>query len=387
MATRRLRLCKADSAAHIRAAFELREEAARWLLEKGIPQWQPGEVPLEIFERRSQNGSLYVALDGAADTVAATVFLDEEPPVVWKDGSIHSSVDQQGISCLYLSGLVVARFAAGCGAEVLELVGSEVSRRGFRRIRLDCFDGNSRLREFYNDAGYTDCGAVPEEDWYVRLFERRLPQRTSQAQLTAVYGDQISGNCMKVKWVADLLGLSYEWRETSVLAADTRTAQFLELNPAGQVPLAVLSNGRTLAQSNAIMLYLAEGTDLIPDDPFERALMHQWLFWEQYSHEHAIAVLRFQRRFLNRTDEELSDSALPEKCISVLRLMNEHLTERSYFVGEHISLADIALVAYTRWSHHAGFELEPDYASVAAWVRRIETELSVEHVAEGDSAL
>ena len=111
-----------------------------------------------------------------------------------------------------------------------------------------------------------------------------------------------------MKFVADRLGLAYEWRETSVLAAETRTPAFLALNPAGQVPLAVFGGGRTLAQSNAIMLHLAEscgGSGLIPEDPFDRALMHQWLFWEQYSHEHAIAVLRFQRHFLKKTDDQV----------------------------------------------------------------------------------
>jgi glutathione S-transferase len=211
--------------------------------------------------------------------------------------------------------------------------------------------------------------------------QQQQQQQQQQPTLATVYGDTISGNCLKVKFVADWLGLAYEWKETSVLAVETRTPEFLRLNPTGQVPLVVFDDGRTLAQSNAIMLHLAEGSDLIPADSFERAQMFQWLFWEQYSHEHAIAVLRFQRHFLKKADDELSDAALPDKCIAVLRLMQDHLAERSYFVGERLSLADIALVAYTRFSHHAGFPLDDPYPSVAAWVARIESELGLEHAA------
>ena len=95
------------------------------------------------------------------------------------------------------------------------------------------------------------------------------------------YGDSISGNCLKGKWVAELLGVAFEWRETSVMKGETRTPEFLALNPAGQVPLAILADGRTLAQSNAIMLHLAEGSRLIPADAYARAKMYEWLFWEQ----------------------------------------------------------------------------------------------------------
>ena len=100
-----------------------------------------------------------------------------------------------------------------------------------------------------------------------------------------IYGDSISGNCLKVKWVADYLGRKYEWIETDVLRGESRTAQFLALNPAGQVPLVVLGDGRPLAQSNAIIVHLAEGSDLIPADAYDRARMLEWMFWEQYSHE------------------------------------------------------------------------------------------------------
>jgi glutathione S-transferase len=99
-----------------------------------------------------------------------------------------------------------------------------------------------------------------------------------------IYGDSISGNCLKVKWVADSLGLSYAWIETDIMAGESRTAEFLAMNPAGQVPLVVLDDGRPLAQSNAIILHLAEGSALIPNDPYDRARMLEWLFWEQTLH-------------------------------------------------------------------------------------------------------
>jgi glutathione S-transferase len=193
-----------------------------------------------------------------------------------------------------------------------------------------------------------------------------------------IYGDSISGNCLKVKFVADRLGLPYDWVEISVLNKETRTPEFLAMNPAGQVPLVRFADDRVLAQSNAIILYLAEGSDLIPADAFERAKMYQWLFWEQYSHEPAIAVLRFQKFYLKKTDSEIDPNLRP-RCLRVLSLMDEHLEGLRYFVGAKLSLADIALVAYSRFSHQAGIDLK-QYSNVAAWVRRVEDDLETGHL-------
>jgi len=195
--------------------------------------------------------------------------------------------------------------------------------------------------------------------------------------MLTVYGDSISGNCLKVKFVCDRLAIPYRWVETSVLKAQTRTPEFLGMNPAGQVPVITLSDGRVLAQSNAIMLHLAEGSDLIPADAYERALMLQWLFWEQYSHETVIAVRRFHKAFLKKSDAEIDPTLLP-KGERVLAVMEEHLAARSHFVGERLSLADIALVAYTRWGGEGGFNLPPH---VQSWIRRIESELGLDHAA------
>lgn len=110
-----------------------------------------------------------------------------------------------------------------------------------------------------------------------------------------IYGDSRSGNCLKVSWTADLLGYDYDWVETDILRGESRTEEFLKRNPSGQTPTVVLPDGRALAQSNAIILHLAseKNSDLIPSDPYALAKVHEWLFWEQYSHEPYIAVRRF----------------------------------------------------------------------------------------------
>jgi glutathione S-transferase len=197
-----------------------------------------------------------------------------------------------------------------------------------------------------------------------------------QAQTLTIYGDSISGNCLKVKFVADLLGIPYCWIETSVVQQKTRTTEFLALNPAGQVPVAQFADGRVLSQSNAIMLYLAAGTKIIPTDSFARAQMYQWLFWEQYSHETAIAVLRFRLVYLKLPEDQIEPSLRP-RCIAALDLMNSHLEQRRYFVDDTLSLADIALVAYTRFAPEAGLVLPQ---KVAQWVRRVEDDLKLDHL-------
>ena len=140
-----------------------------------------------------------------------------------------------------------------------------------------------------------------------------------------------------------------------------------------------LADGSLLAQSNAIILHLAEGSSLIPADAYDRALMYQWLFWEQYSHEPAIAVLRFQRLYLKKPDSDI-DSALVGKCEKMLALMESHLAARAYFVGAQLSLADIALVAYTRFAHDAKLDLMR-WPRVRQWVGRIEDDLGIMHAA------
>lgn len=190
-----------------------------------------------------------------------------------------------------------------------------------------------------------------------------------------IYGDSISGNCLKVKWTADLLGIRYEWIETSVLDGSTRTAEFLAMNPAGQVPLLRYDDGRTLAQSNAIILTLAEGSRLIPADPYRRAKMLEWLFWEQYSHEPYVAVARFQVHYLGKAVAEV-EPRIVERGNAALKLLEGQLAERTFLADDILTLADIALVAYTRVAHEGGFDLG-DYPVVRAWIARVEAALGI----------
>ena len=185
-----------------------------------------------------------------------------------------------------------------------------------------------------------------------------------------IYGDSISGNCLKVKWTADHLGVAYEWIETDVLKSETRTPEFLALNPAGQVPVVVLGDGRALAQSNAIILFLAEGSDLIPTATYDRARMLEWMFWEQYSHEPYVAVARFHVKYLGKPVAEL-DPKLVERGTAALRRLEEGLADHPFLVGERVSLADVALVAYTRMAPDGGFDLAA-YPRITGWIARVE---------------
>jgi glutathione S-transferase len=195
------------------------------------------------------------------------------------------------------------------------------------------------------------------------------------AGMLTIYGDRISGNCLKVKWTAETLAIPYTWRDVDVTKAESRTPAFLALNPAGQVPTVVLDDGRTLAQSNAIILHLAEGSALIPADAYERAKLLEWLFWEQYSHEPYIAVARFQMKYLGKPASEL-EPRIVERGEAALALMDQALQGREYLVGAALTLADIALVAYTRMAADGGFALS-DYPAVEAWVARIEAVLPI----------
>jgi glutathione S-transferase len=191
-----------------------------------------------------------------------------------------------------------------------------------------------------------------------------------------IYGDSRSGNCLKVQWTADFLGLPSEWIEVDIMSGGSRTPEFLAMNPAGQVPTVVLTDGRPLAQSNAIILHLAEGSALIPEDAYDRAKMLEWMFWEQYSHEPAVAVARFRVAYLGETHEGL-DPKLKERTWAALQRLEDGLAHgRPFLVGDTVSLADVALVAYTRLSHEGGFE-RTGYPRVQAWIGRVEQALGI----------
>ena len=193
-----------------------------------------------------------------------------------------------------------------------------------------------------------------------------------------IFGDSRSGNCLKVRWTATHLGVDFDWTEIDVLSGATRTEEFLKLNPSGQVPAVILPDGRGLSQSNAIIVYLAGLADssLLPTGLFERAKVNEWLFWEQYSHEPSIAVRRFQKAFLNKPDDEI-DPQLLAKGRRALGQMEMALAAADYLVGDALTVADIALVAYTRVAHEGGFDLA-EFANVRAWVARVERDLLIE---------
>ena len=191
-----------------------------------------------------------------------------------------------------------------------------------------------------------------------------------------IYGDQKSGNCLKVKWTADHLGLVYDWQDVDVLKGETRTEDFLAINPAGQVPCLIRQDGRILAQSNAIIFHLAEGSGLIPEDSFDVAKMLEWMLWEQYSHEPFIAVRRFQKAFAQMPEDEM-DPVLMAKGRRALGVMEMRLLSRDFIVTDRMTLADISLVAYTRVADEGGFDLD-EFLNVKAWVHRIEDALDLD---------
>jgi len=190
-----------------------------------------------------------------------------------------------------------------------------------------------------------------------------------------VHGMRSSGNCHKVRMVLDITGQPYVWNEVDLMRGGTRTAEFLRLNANGKVPVVELGDGTTLAESNAILWYFGEGSPLVPDDRLGRAQMLQWMFFEQYSHEPAIAVARFIRVFGQGQD----DPRLPDLLARggrALAVMEQHLSKRRFFVGERLSLADLALFAYTHRAADGGFDLAA-WPAVVSWLDRCRSERGV----------
>ena len=183
-----------------------------------------------------------------------------------------------------------------------------------------------------------------------------------------------SGNGYKVRLLLTLLGLPFARVEYDVDRGATRTPDFLRLNPNGRVPVLDVEDGRCLAESNAILCYLAEGTRFLPADRFERALVLQWLFFEQYSHEPNIATLRYWITHRLMNDERRAQVEGKRRWgEAALAVMERHLDGRRYFVGERYSIADIALYAYTHVAGEGGFDLAP-YAAIRRWLDRVASE-------------
>jgi len=186
-----------------------------------------------------------------------------------------------------------------------------------------------------------------------------------------LYDSPVSGNCYKVRLILAYRGLPYDRRGLSVSDRSDRGEVLGGLNPALRVPTLVLDDGLPLAESGAILWYFGEGTPLVPDDPYERAQVLQWMFFEQYDHEPSIAVVRFWVAFSGRP-EAFADR-LEERTAAgyrALDAMESHLADRKYLVGASPTLADIALYAYTHVAPEGGFDLSR-YPAVGDWLRRV----------------
>ena len=188
-----------------------------------------------------------------------------------------------------------------------------------------------------------------------------------------LYGDRRSGNCYKAALILSLTGREFQWVETDVMTGGTRTEEFLAMNPNGKVPLLQLPDGRCLAESNAMLLHLSEGTRFLPQDVFDRALVYQWLFFEQYSHEPYIAVARFIVLLAGRDKEEAERlEQLRVQGDAALAIMDQALADKTFLAGDTFTVADIALFAYTHVAGDGGFDLGA-YRNVQKWITRIES--------------
>ena len=196
-----------------------------------------------------------------------------------------------------------------------------------------------------------------------------------------------SGNGYKVCLLLAQLGLPYKRVECDIMKGETRTPEFLEKNPTGRIPTLQLEDGTFLAESGAILWYLAEGTPFAPADRMARAQTLQWMFFEQYSHEPYIAVVRFWRHFFDKLSPK-QETDLPDlikKGYAALEVMERHLETRDFLVGSRYGLADIALYGYTHVAHEGDFDLSR-YPHIQTWLARVAAEpghVSIDHKPSG----
>lgn len=191
-----------------------------------------------------------------------------------------------------------------------------------------------------------------------------------------IFGDLNSGNCLKVKYTADYLGLSYTWVPVDTMKGETKTPEFLAAFPMGRIPTVGFPDGGRLAESNAIIRYIARDSSLLPSDAFAQAKVDEWLFWEQYSHEPYVAVCRFHMVYLGRTKDE-REAWRVERAEAALDLMERSLSGRDWLAGETMTIADICLLPYTRLAPEGGFDLS-SRASLRNWIARCEQELKLD---------
>jgi len=189
--------------------------------------------------------------------------------------------------------------------------------------------------------------------------------------MITVYGFSASGNCHKLRLLLDQLGRDYRWVEIDSSRGETRTPEFLAKNPNGRVPIIELDDGRVMAESNAILFWLAEGTSFLPDDSWQRAQALSWMFFEQYSHEPYIAVARFIRGWTPLDSPRRANLLeLQQRGHQALAVMERHLSAAAWFGGSDYGIADIALFAYTDVAAEGGFDLAA-YPAVRDWLARV----------------
>jgi glutathione S-transferase len=186
-----------------------------------------------------------------------------------------------------------------------------------------------------------------------------------------VYGDYRSGNCYKIKLMLELLGLDYQWIAMDILKGETQSDDFLAKNPNGKIPVLELEDGTCLWESNAILNFLADGSQFLPSEPRLRTQVLQWQFFEQYSHEPYVAVARFIQLYQGLPAERQAEhQACLQQGYKALQVMEQQLVRTPYLVGEHYSIADISLYAYTHVAHEGGFDLSA-YPAIRAWLLRV----------------
>lgn len=183
-----------------------------------------------------------------------------------------------------------------------------------------------------------------------------------------------SGNCYKVRLLLTQLGIPFEKVELDILQGETRTPDFLSKNLNGRIPVLEIEPGKFLAESNAILFYLSEGTQFLPNDSWEKSQVLQWLFFEQYSHEPYIATSRFLLSYSGKADEYTNIiNQKREPGYAALKVMETHLTNHQFFVGERYTIADIGLFAYTHVADEGGFDLTR-FPAIQAWLERVKTQ-------------
>jgi glutathione S-transferase len=188
-----------------------------------------------------------------------------------------------------------------------------------------------------------------------------------------IYGDIYSGNCYKLKLLCSLLSIQHQWIAVDILKGETQTPEYLKMNPSGKIPLLVTDEGEYLAESNAILFYLARNSHFLPQHNLQQARVLQWQFFEQYSHEPYIAVARFIARYLGLPDDRKAEyESKQDGGYRALDVMEHRLNKGQFLVGNQCTIADISLYAYTHVADEGGFDL-CRYPAILSWLKRIQS--------------